>query len=567
MTSENKKLKQQVQELQIQLKRYEKSNELLKKRVAKMTSGNLIIRNTTVPLQEGEKALFDSQCEAAARVKNVFFENVSHEIRSSMNGIVGMTNLVLGTKLNDEQRYYLEMVETSVERLLLVVNEVMDFSRIENGELELAPEAFNLKESLDHDLYVLSVTAKNKGLELSCTVSPDVPAHIYGDGFRLVQIITNLVNNAINFTDQGSVSVYIENAGYNKARNIQLRFKVIDTGRGIDEERVEVIKHYFKQDKKLQIATPLSLGTTGLGLTVTSQLVKIMGGSIELESGPGGTTFSVILPFKEVAVLADEQEKENSSFENIQGEPSYILRGKKILLAEDEYIHRVLIKTILEQLGVEVDTVETGKEAIEKACTGDYQLVLMDVQMDSIDGLEATRRIRSFEKKEGSHVGIIALTALALPGDRERCLQAGMDDYLPKPVQREELIEVVSQFLTSRVLVVGTDPQTQTELVQTLVQSGWKVTIAESRRSALYEVSLSHYDLIVLDISTLESEAILAAKMVRKLEEYSGQHARIIGVAAAGQADLEGSYLDGYLEKPLSAKDILEQVEVVEKVT
>ncbi len=565
MTSENKKLKQQVQELRIQLKRYEKSNELLKKRVAKLTSrssqgiGDVVV-------SEAEHALFDSQCEAAARVKNVFFENVSHEIRSSMNGIVGMTNLVLATQLNDEQRYYLEMVETSVERLLLVVNEVMDFSRIENGELELAQEAFNLKESLDHDLYVLSVAAKNKGLDLSCTVSPDVPAHIYGDGFRLVQIITNMVNNAIRFTDQGDVSITIDNAGYNKAKNIQLRFRVSDSGMGIDAERLEVVKNYFKQDKKLHIATPLSLGTTGLGLTVTSQLVKIMGGSIDVESGPDGSTFTVILPFKEVAVLVDEEEKNNSTLENIQGEPSYILRGKKILLADDEYIHRVLIKAILEQLGVDVDTVETGKEAIALACRGDYQLVLMDVQMDGVDGLEATRRIRSFEKKEGGHIGIIALTALALPGDRERCIQAGMDDYLPKPVQREELIEVVSQFLTSRVLVVGADPQTQTKLVQTLVESGWKVTIAESRRSALYEVSLSHFDLIILDISTLESEAMLAAKVVRKLEEFSGQHARIIGIVSEGQPYPDDNYLDGCLEKPLSEKGIIEQLEVVEKV-
>ncbi len=565
MTSENKKLQQQVQELRIQLKRYEKSNELLKKRVAKLTSrssqgtGNVVV-------SEAEHALFDSQCEAAARVKNVFFENVSHEIRSSMNGVVGMTNLVLGTELNDEQRYYLEMVETSVERLLLVVNEVMDFSRIENGELELAQEAFNLKESLDHDLYVLSVAAKNKGLDLSCTVSPDVPAHIYGDGFRLVQVITNMVNNAIRFTDNGDVSITIDNAGYNKAKNIQLRFKVSDSGRGIDPQRLEVVKNYFKQDKKLHIATPLSLGTTGLGLTVTSQLVKIMGGSIDVESGADGSTFTVILPFKEVAVLADEDEKNKSTLENIQGEPSYILRGKKILLADDEYIHRVLIKAILEQLGVDVDTVETGKEAVALACKGDYQLVLMDVQMDGVDGLEATRRIRSFEKKQGGHIGIIALTALALPGDRERCIQAGMDDYLPKPVQREELIEVVSQFLTSRVLVVGADPQTQTKLVQTLVESGWKVTIAESRRSALYEASLSHFDLIILDISTLESEAMLAAKVVRKLEEFSGQHARIIGIASEGQPYPEDNYLDGCLEKPLSEKGIIEQLEVVEKV-
>lgn len=561
MTSENIELHRQIQELQSQLDRYQKTNEVLKKKVSELSTGG----KRSVALSKATENDYEpasARIEVASRVKSVFFENVSHEIRSSMNGIVGMTNLVLETSLTDDQRQYLEMVEASVDRLLMVINEVLDFSRIENGELELEPEDFNLKESLDHDLYVLSKVAEEKGLEFSCTVSPEVPDIINGDVSRLVQIVTNLANNAIRFTDKGDVVVNIENGGYNKSKELQLKFSISDTGCGIDPEKLELMKYYFKQDKKPHVTVPLSIGTTGLGLTVTSQLIKIMGGTIGVESEKAGTEFWFVLPFKEVAVVTDEEEKTNATLENIQEDPSFVLRGAKVLLAEDEYINRVLIETILKQLGVEVDSVESGKEAVKKACEGEYQLVLMDVQMDDVDGLEATRLIRKHERKVGGHVGIIALTAQAMPGDRGKCLQAGMDDYLPKPAQREELVEVMSRFLTSRALLVGTDSETQTNLVRTLVETGWKVTIAESYRSALYEVSLSQFDLIILDLSLTDQEGLMAVKVVRKLEEYSGQQARIVGIVEDSSSfEPEAHGLNGYIEKPMNQEIILEHIE------
>jgi signal transduction histidine kinase/CheY-like chemotaxis protein len=557
--SEIEKLQQQIETLKTQLANQKKTSKLLKKRALQAIVNNRGPEQPKMDLSEPEGGL--NRAELASRVKSVFLENVSHEIRSSMNGIVGMTNLVLETELSADQRLYLEMVGSSVDRLLVVVNEVLDFSRIETGELELEPEDFNLKEGLDHDLYVLNLSAGKKNIDLTCTVEPAVPAHVHGDPARLVQIITNLVTNGIKYTKSGGVAVKIKNEGYDKDNNLLLRFSVSDSGCGIAPENLELISYYFKQKVKPRVSLPLSVGTTGLGLTVSSQLVKLMGGKIGVESGPGGTTFCFVLPFKEVADISSIEEKASATLESIEEEATYALRGARVLLAEDEYINRILIETILKQLGVEVTSVDNGHQAVKEGCSGEYQLILMDVQMEDVDGLEATRRIRKHEKKDGGHVSIVALTALAMPGDREKCLQAGMDDYLAKPVQRNEMIAVLKQYLTNRVLIVDNEPETQSVLVRTLIESGWQVTIAESRRSAMYEASLSHFDLIILDLSTPQLEGVEAVKIIRQLEEYSGQHARVIGFGGEeGDEILQEYGFDSYIQMPVTADKILQQL-------
>ena len=564
--AEIEKLQKQIENLKAQLAKEKKTSKLLKKRALQAiigTNGATSQRQVDPSVCEIDLA----RAELSSRVKSVFLENVSHEIRSSMNGIVGMTDLVLETELSSEQRQYLEMVGLSADRLLVVVDEVLDLSRIETGELELDPEDFSLKESLDHDLYVLNLSARKKDIDLVCTIEPDVPAYIHGDSARLVQIVLNLVNNGIKFTSKGGVFIKIENAGYDTSNNILLRFTIRDTGCGIAPDKLELIKHYFKQKVKTHVTQPLSLGTTGLGLTVTCQLVKLMGGEIGVESTPGETTFWFTLPFKEVADLSGIEEKANATLEGIQEEVTYALRGAKVLLAEDEYINRVLIETILKQLGVDVTSVTNGRQAIEEACSGGYQLVLMDVQMDDVDGLEATRHIRKHESKHGGHVNIIALTALVTPGDREKCLQAGMDDYLPKPVQKNALISVLAQFLTSRVLVVDGDPASQNVFVRTFVEAGWRVTIAETRRSAMYEASLSHFDLIVFDLSTPQLEGVEAVKIFRQLEEYSGQRTQIFGIGEErGEGQLQEQGFDGYIQRPVTKDKILQQLEIIETV-
>ena len=561
MVAEIEKLQKQIENLKAQLAKENKTNQLLKKRTLQAIIGT----NSGARQNACEVDLV--RAELSSRVKSVFLENVSHEIRSSMNGIVGMTDLVLETDLSSEQRQYLEMVSSSVDRLLVVVNEVLDFSKIEAGELEIEREDFNLKESLDHDLYVLNLSAGRKEIELVCTIEPDVPANVHGDPGRLVQIVTNLVNNGIKFTGKGGVYIKIENNGYDSGNNILLRFSIRDTGCGLTPDKLEFINHYFQQNAKSHVALPLSMGTTGLGLTITSQLVKLMGGEIGAESDSEGTTFWFTLPFREVADLSSLEERTNETLESIEEEVAYALRGAKVLLAEDEYINRVLIETILKQLGVDVTSVTNGRQAVTEACTGGYQLVLMDVQMDDMDGLEATGRIRKYESKHDGHVSIIALTALAMSGDREKCLQAGMDDYLPKPVQRNALVSVLAKYLTSRVLVVEGDPLSQNVFVRTFVEAGWQVTLAETRRSAMYEASLSHFDLIVFDLSTPQLEGKEAVKIIRQLEEYSGQRTRIFGIGEVEvHGELQEQGLDGYIQRPVTKEKILRQLEVFETV-
>jgi len=558
-------LQQQVEDLKAQLAKQKRTSEMLKKRAVQAIINGKSAEQEVADHRVCEAGLV--RAEVASRVKSVFLENVSNEIRSSMNGIIGMTNLVLDTELSPEQRLYLEMVSSSVDRLLVVVNEVLDFSRIETGELLIEPEDFSLKESLDHDLYVLSLAARKKNITLTCTIAPEVPVYVHGDPARLVQILSNLVNNGIKYTDHGTVSIRIESCGYDRANTLRLRFIVEDTGCGIAPDKLELISYYFKQKATPNVSLPLSVGTTGLGLTVSSQLVKLMGGEIGVESGPRGSVFSFELPFKEVSDVVNLEEKANSTLESITESGTFALRGAKVLLAEDEPINRMLIETILKQFGVHVTTVDNGQAAVKEACSGAYQMVLMDVQMEGVDGLEATQAIRKHERKHGGHLDIVALTAQAMPGDREKCLQAGMDDYLAKPLEKTQLIEVMAKFLTNRALLVDGDPISQNILIRTLIEYGWQVILAETRRSAMYEASLSHFDLILLDVSTPQLESLKVVKLIRQLEEYSGQRAMIIGLGETKKlAELNDCDFDGTLDRPVTKDKILKHLEALAAV-
>lgn len=554
--TEIEKLQQQVEGLKTLLDGQKKTNATLKKRAFKA-----VVKGRSFEAPEMQGQVYTDQ---SIHLKNNFLENVSHEIRSSMNGIVGMTSLVLETDLTEEQREYLEMIGSSVERLLGVVNQVLDFSKIESGQLDLKKEDFNLKESLDHDLYLLRLASEKKGLQLLYHIDQDVPEYIHGDPGRLVQVVTNLVDNGIKFTADGSVSIKIENDGYDNSKNLLLKFVVTDTGCGVAENIQKVISHYFRRKEGNHAPQPLVVGSTGLGLTVVSQLIKIMGGSIGFESDSSGSSFWFTVPVKEATDFYTVEEQGSRVLENIKERTAYVLKGVRILLVEDEYISRVLIETVLKQLGMDVTCVESGEEAVKEGCGGGYQAVLMDVQMEQTDGLEATRKIRKYEKKNGGHIPVIALTALVMQADREKCLQAGMDDYLPKPVEKDQLIDVLTKYLTSRALVVVSEVDNQQTLVRTLIESGWRVTIAETRRSAMYEASLSSFDLIVLDIAMPELESLEAVKIIRQLEEYSDQRAAIVGFGGEedGARCLDQG-VDGYIYGSLTEGKIRKQLELV----
>lgn len=553
---ETEKLMQQVEDLKNQVAREKKTTTILKKRAFMAAMKARSFRDIGVQEEQEEH---DVDTDQTSRVKNTFLEDVSHEIRSSMNGVVGMTSLVLETDLTEQQRQYMEMVSSSVDRLLGVVNQVLDYSKIESGQIDLKREDFELRESLDHDLYLLRLTAEKKDVELSCHISPNVPAYIHGDPERLIQVISNLVSNGIKFTTEGSVTIKIENDGYDINNNLQLKFTITDTGCGVDKKNRQLISRYFKQKLRHQASHPLIMGSTGLGLTVVSRLVGIMGGDVGLESGASGSTFWFRIPVQEVTDYRTVEEQGSKALEGIEKTDSYALKGAKVLLAEDEHINRVLIQTLLQQFDVEVTCVESGERAVEEGCNGGYDMLLMDVQLGEMDGLEATREIRKFEKKRGSHLPVVALTAMAMPGDREKCLQAGMDDYLSKPVERERLVDMLDKHLTSKALVVVSEVDSQQIIIRTLVESGWHVTIAETRRTAMYEASLSHFDLIVFDIVSPELKNLEAVKIIRELEEYSGQRATIMGVGA----DVSGEdCLDHGVDRYISGLLTQDKIEV-----
>jgi PAS domain S-box-containing protein len=387
--------------------------------------------------------------EAASKAKSEFLANVSHEIRTPMNCILGMTELALDGPLTAEQREYLELAKTSTNSLLTIINDILDFSKVEAGKLELDLARLSLSEMLETIVKHFTLRARQKKLKLGYHVAPGTPDLLLGDGGRIRQVLTNLIGNAIKFTENGSVTVRVGTEFQSESEAV-LRFEVADTGIGIPREKQQMIFDAFAQ---VDGSATRRYGGTGLGLTISRQIVELMDGHIGLESEPGkGSRFHFSIRLQKVKESSQPGPAAlvtRKGYSRVAGPETQGREGVRILLVEDSPANQKLMLYMLRKQDYEVVVANNGLEALaalDKAVEGAFNLILMDVQMPQMNGFEATRVIREREKESATHIPIIALTAYAMKGDQERCMEAGMDGYLSKPIHRDHLLEIIERL-------------------------------------------------------------------------------------------------------------------------
>jgi signal transduction histidine kinase/ActR/RegA family two-component response regulator len=413
------------------------------------------------------------QAESAARSKSSFLANMSHEIRTPMNGVMGMIALLKQGGLTQQQRAYFETIERSADALLLIIDDILDFTKIEAGRLKLGRSAFGLRESLGSIQALFSEPALQKGLALSFTVDRAVPQVVVGDPGRIRQILLNLIGNAVKFTEEGGIKVAAGLIEIDKGQ--QIRFTVTDTGPGIQpEDQTRIFGEFYQADVSLTRAH----GGTGLGLAITDQLVRLMGGRVGFESESGkGSLFWVELPLvlpgdDTVAGLQDNvaenisKDKESARLERLTNPaasasaptagateyPLPVTYDLRVLVAEDSEVNQFIIRELLAKWGIEIAVAANGLDAVKAFSEQEFDLILMDIQMPEMDGLEATRQIRAVQAAEGLHKDceIVGLSAHAMSGDRERYMAEGMIEYLTKPIRTEELREVLDACLEAK---------------------------------------------------------------------------------------------------------------------
>jgi signal transduction histidine kinase/ActR/RegA family two-component response regulator len=381
------------------------------------------------------------QAEAAMRARGEFIAIVSHEIRTPMNGILGVAQLLNGTPLNASQITYLQALNQSAEGLLAILNDILDFSKIEAGKMEIQVQTFALRALCNETIGLFNAIAKIKGIRLSLEIQPSLTDFFLGDPVRISQVLNNLVGNAIKFTEVGDVTLTVSK---HESETDELNFSIQDSGIGMSESTLaKLFKPYTQADSSFS----RKFGGTGLGLAICQRLTEMMGGKISAESTlDQGSRFSIQLPLPEAnpdfSVTA-------RNVDDAEGALQFIGANRKILLVEDNTVNRMVAVKMLEKFGVQIEVAKDGQEAVEKWKAGHFDLIFMDCQMPEMDGYEATRTIRIYERERdpNERIPIIALTAHAMEEDQQRCMDAGMDAYLTKPVKAQVLKKSLETWL------------------------------------------------------------------------------------------------------------------------